>query len=149
MPATAQVTLAAASGSAVTGNLKLTASPGGVVMVGEIQGLTPGAHGFHLHEFGDCSAPDLKSAGEHLNPDKTEHGGGPTSTSRHLGDISNLMADAAGHAAVDSIIADSTLRDGGPKDLFGKAVIVHAMPDDYQSQPAGNSGARIACGVVK
>jgi Cu-Zn family superoxide dismutase len=146
---TAAATLAGASGASAGGELQFTAAAGGVNVTGQLTGLPPGSeHGFHLHERGDCSAPDAKSAGEHFNPDSAPHGG-PTAAARHLGDLPNVKADDAGGAAVDGTIAGATLRDGGPHDLVGKAVIVHAKVDDYTTQPSGNSGDRIACGIVQ
>ncbi|MEO6186001.1 MAG: superoxide dismutase family protein [Steroidobacteraceae bacterium] len=148
-PATAATVLAGASGSSVAGALQLVASNDGVTLTGELSGLAPNTeHGFHVHEIGDCSAPDAKSAGDHFNPDHAEHGG-PTSAAKHLGDIPNITSDATGQAAVNATIARATLRDGGPNDLAGRAVIVHAKRDDYATQPSGDSGDRIACGVVR
>jgi len=148
-PATAAALLAGASGSTVAGALQLAASSSGVTLTGEISGLSPNTeHGFHVHEIGDCSAPDAKSAGDHFNPEHAAHGG-PTSAAKHLGDIPNLQSDAAGHVAVNATIANATLRDGGPNDLAGRAVIVHAKRDDYMTQPSGDSGDRIACGVIR
>ncbi len=145
----AQAQLASASGSQVSGALQFTAVPDGVQIGGELTGLAPGTvHGFHVHEKGDCSAPDASSAGAHFNPGMAQHGG-PDSTARHLGDIPNVESDAAGNATVSALIAGATLKDGGPHDLLGKALVVHAKRDDYQSQPAGDSGERIACGVVE
>jgi Cu-Zn family superoxide dismutase len=148
-PAAAEATLAGASGSKVTGSLQLTASTTGVTLAGEISGLAPNTeHGFHVHEIGDCSAPDAKSAGDHFNPEHAAHGG-PTSATKHLGDIPNLQSDGSGKVAVNAMIGGATLRDGGPNDLVGRAVIVHAKRDDYMTQPSGDSGDRIACGVVR
>jgi Cu-Zn family superoxide dismutase len=149
-PATApsQVTLSGASGSKVTGNLALAATTDGVSISGQIIGLPPNSeHGFHVHETGDCSAPDAKSAGEHLNPTQAMHGG-PSTTQRHLGDLPNVQADASGMASISTTLAGATLHDGGANDLMGKALIVHAKRDDYATQPSGDSGDRIACGVI-
>jgi Cu-Zn family superoxide dismutase len=141
--------LKSASGSAVAGTLQFAVSSTGVAITGELNGLPASTtHGFHIHEKGDCSAPDAKSAGEHFNPTGQPHGD-PLSTATHLGDIPNVQSDAEGHASVNATITSATLRDGGPNDLVGKAVIVHAQPDDYETQPSGNSGDRIACGVVQ
>ena len=146
---TAEAKLSGASGSSVQGQLHLTATAGGVTISGEITGLKPATeHGFHVHETGDCSAPDAKSAGGHFNPAHVAHGG-PTSDVRHLGDIPNIQSDAAGHVTVSATIPGATLHDGGADDLVGKAFIVHAKPDDYQTQPSGDSGDRIACGVIQ
>lgn len=145
----AQAVLAGASGNEAAGVLQLTAAQGGVSITGEITGLSHNAqHGFHVHEIGDCSAPDASSAGGHLNPAGAGHGN-PQSPERHLGDMPNLTSDDAGKAVVSVTIPEATLHGGGPNDLVGRAVVVHAGRDDYVSQPAGDSGARIACGVVR
>jgi superoxide dismutase, Cu-Zn family len=145
----AQASLAGVSGRAVTGTLQLTSVPEGVSISGQVTGLAPSSpHGFHVHETGDCSAPDAKSAGDHFNPAKQNHGG-PEATERHLGDLPNLQSDATGNVSISTTIAGATLRDGGPNDLMGKALVVHAKRDDYVSQPAGDSGDRIACGVIR
>jgi superoxide dismutase, Cu-Zn family len=147
--ATAKAVLFGASGTSVSGELTLTADTSGVTVAGELNGLEPSTtHGFHVHETGDCSDPDAKSAGAHFNPDNSMHGA-PTSMPRHLGDLPNLEADAQGRTKVSATIGGATLRDGGPHDLMSKALIVHAMRDDYATQPAGDSGDRIACGVVR
>ena len=148
---TAMASLVAAPGSAAKGDLTLTAEGVAVRIQGEITGLTPGQeHGFHVHENGVCSLPDFASAGEHLNPTKDPHGG-PKSTARHLGDVPNVKADENGRASVDVAVQGATLvdPDGGPNQILGKALVVHAMPDDYKTQPSGGSGARIACGVIR
>jgi len=148
---TAQVSLTSAAGSSVKGNLTLTNQGTAVSIRGEITGLAPGKeHGFHVHEVGECSLPDFKSAGEHFNPTKDPHGG-PQSTARHLGDIPNAKADENGRATIDVSAKGLTLvdNDGAPTQILGKALVVHAMPDDYKTQPSGGSGARIACGVIR
>jgi Cu-Zn family superoxide dismutase len=148
---TVQVTLTAAAGSSAKGNLTLTNQGTAVSIRGEISGLAPGKeHGFHVHEVGQCSLPDFQSAGEHFNPTMDPHGG-PNSTARHLGDIPNAKADANGRATIDVNIKGATLvdKDGGPNQILGKSLVVHAMPDDYKTQPSGASGARIACGVIR
>lgn len=150
-PAAAVAQLTGKSGSEVTGELEFAATDGGVSVRGEIAGLTQGSeHGFHVHEKGDCSADDASTAGEHFNPGQMPHGG-PTmaASTRHVGDMPNVMADEQGHATINGSIADATLRDGGPNDLVGKAVVVHEKRDDYVTQPAGDSGERIACGVIR
>ncbi|MET0280529.1 MAG: superoxide dismutase family protein [Steroidobacteraceae bacterium] len=145
----AQAVLASASGSKVAGQLNLTVGASGVVVAGELSGLTPNTvHGFHVHENGDCSAPDASSAGAHFNPGHAAHGG-PETAAKHLGDIPNVQSDAKGNAVVNATISGATLRDGGANDVFGKAVVVHAKRDDYKTQPSGDSGDRIACGVVR
>jgi Cu-Zn family superoxide dismutase len=148
---TAKVSLTPAAGSSVQGNLTLSSEGLAVRIRGEITGLAPGKeHGFHVHEVGDCSLPDFTSAGEHFNPTKDPHGG-PRSKARHLGDMPNAKADENGRAAIDVSIEGATLtdKDGGPNQILGKALVVHAMPDDYKTQPSGGSGARVACGVIR
>jgi len=142
------VHLAGASGSLVSGSLQLAANARGVHVEGVIGGLAPGSsHGFHVHETGDCSAADAASAGGHFNPEASVHGRAG-SRHHHAGDIDNLVAGADGVAHVDLLLAGVTLGDGGRDDIAGRAFVVHTAPDDYQTQPSGNSGARIACGVV-
>lgn len=112
------------------------------------QGLKPDqAHGLHIHEVGDCSSGDGMSAGGHFNPHGKAHGN-PSSASHHAGDLPALQADKKGHASLDAIIDGVTLAPG-PASIVGRGLILHADPDDYQTQPTGNSGARIACGVIK
>jgi len=144
----ANITLAPASGSLVSG--KLTAEPidGGVRITGEIGGLPRGStHAIHIHEKGDCSAADATSAGGHFNPTQQPHGragSGP----HHGGDMDNIVADANGVARVHVRALGVTLG-GGATDIGGRAVIVHAAPDDYATQPTGNAGGRVACGVIQ
>lgn len=147
----AKASLTSATGRSVKGDLTLTNEGTAVAIRGEITGLDPGKeHGFHVHEIGQCSAPDFQSAGEHLNPTRDQHGD-PKSETRHLGDIPNLKADKDGRATIDVSLKGATLvdKDGGPNEILGKALIVHAMPDDYRTQPSGGSGARIACAVIR
>lgn len=141
--------LAALGESAVSGTLQFTGLEGGGVRVtGFITGLTPStAQAIHVHEVGDCSGKDGTRAGEHFNPGNNPHGA-PTDTAHHLGDMSNLRADSSGTANVDQLIAYATLHDASVNDLIGRSVIVHAQRDDYVSQPAGDSGARVACGII-
>jgi len=145
--AQAHVAMAPASASLVSGRLTLRAVPGGVRITGELGGLQRGGtHAIHIHEKGDCSAVDATSAGGHFNPQGQPHGragSGP----HHGGDMDNLVADARGVAKVDVQALGVTLG-GGAQDIVGRAVVVHAMADDYRSQPAGNAGARVACGVI-
>jgi Cu-Zn family superoxide dismutase len=129
----------------VKGVIYFTATDGGVDIVGEITGLKPGKHGFHIHEFGDCSSADPKCHGGHFNPDKKKHGG-PDSVERHVGDLGNITANGRGQAEIrmkDKLIALS-----GPHSIIGRAVIIHAGVDDMKTDPAGNAGDRIAGGVV-
>lgn len=150
-PASAIAQLQSKSGTSAVGDLQFTATDGAVSITGELSGLTAGSeHGFHVHEVGDCSAADASSAGQHWNPTNAQHGP-PTgdAASRHLGDLPNVVADEQGQAAITGALVGATLRDGGTNDVIGKAVVVHAKRDDYVSQPAGDSGNRIACGVIR
>jgi len=144
----ASAALAPASGSMVSGKLMLMPMGDGVHVTGDIGGLAPNStHGFHIHEKGDCSAADASSAGGHFNPSDEAHGRA-SAPHHHLGDNDNLVADANGVAHVDAHFAGIVLGGGGADDIVGKAVVVHANADDYASQPSGNAGARIACGVI-
>ena len=119
-----------------------------VRVVAYVQGLTPGReHGFHIHEAGDCSSPDGMSAKGHFNPSGKPHGN-PASAERHAGDLPALSAAKNGRAKLDTEVTGITVGPG-PNSIVGKGVIIHADPDDYKTQPTGNAGARIACGVVK
>jgi superoxide dismutase, Cu-Zn family len=134
-----------ASGSQVMGTVTFTNMSDGVQVVADVTGLTPGKHGFHIHEFGDCSAPDGASAGGHFNPTHKSHGA-PDAAERHAGDLGNLEADAAGKAHLEW--KDKMLKLSGENSVLGLAVIVHAKEDDLKSQPVGNAGGRLACGVI-
>lgn len=139
--------VAGASGSLVSGTLALVPLHGGLRVTGDIGGLAPGSHGFHIHQTGDCTAADAASAGGHFNPTGSGHGRAGTAT-HHAGDIDNIVADASGVAHVDVQLRGVSLGGGAATDVVGRALVVHAAPDDYRSQPAGNSGARIGCGVI-
>lgn len=135
-----------ASGSQASGTVKFTQVASRVRVDAQFRSLTPGAHGFHIHEKGDCSAPDATSAGGHFNPYAKKHGA-PDSPNSHSGDLGNLTADASGNATLTlwlDGISISTGKDG----VIGRAVIVHAGPDDLKTDPTGNAGGRIACGVI-
>ena len=115
---------------------------------GSVQGLAPDAEfGFHIHEKGDCSAPDASSAGAHFNPSNAQHGN-PAGETHHAGDMFNAKSDTQGVARIEVDVTGVTLGDGQPPDVLGKAVVMHEKPDDYATRPSGNSGARIACGVI-
>jgi Cu-Zn family superoxide dismutase len=144
----ASAALAPASGSQASGTLMLMPMGDGVHVTGDIGGLAPNStHGFHIHEKGDCSAADASSAGGHFNPSGDAHGRA-SAPHHHLGDNDNLVADASGVAHVNAHFPGAALGGGGANDVIGKAVVVHADADDYTSQPSGNAGARIACGVI-
>ncbi|HZH44022.1 MAG TPA: superoxide dismutase family protein [Lysobacter sp.] len=144
-----EVVLASASASLVSGKLALVPMGDGVHLSGEIGGLTPnGTHALHIHEKGDCSAADASSAGGHFNPNAAPHGRAGQGA-HHAGDMDNIVADARGVARVNAHARGVTLGDGGIADVAGRAVIVHAQADDYRTQPTGNAGARLACGVIR
>ena len=144
----AAVQIAPTQGNTVTGSLALASSAEGVHITGSIQGLKPDAEfGFHVHEKGDCTAPDGSSAGGHFNPTQAQHGN-PTGATHHAGDMLNIKSDAQGVAQVDVTAAGTSLNGDPGTDIMGKAIVVHEGPDDYATQPAGNSGKRIACGVI-
>ena len=140
--------LAPASGSLVSGKLVLRPMGDGVHISGEVGGLKPGdVRGFHIHEKGDCSAADASSAGGHFNPGGQAHGRAGQGA-HHAGDTDNIVADAKGVAKIDAHVTGVTLGGGAANDIAGRAIIVHANADDYSSQPTGNAGARVACGVI-
>jgi superoxide dismutase, Cu-Zn family len=144
--AKATVKLAPTANQTARGEVTFTAESGGVHVVGTFSGLVFGEHGFHVHEKGDCSAPDGASAGGHFNPGGKPHGA-RDAAARHAGDLGNLKADPYGLARVDFV--DSMLSLSGPDSIVGKAVIIHEKPDDFTTQPTGNAGARQACGVIE
>jgi Cu-Zn family superoxide dismutase len=133
-------------GNKVSGTVRFTEVADGVQIQAEIMGLNPGKHGFHVHEFGDCSATDLASAGAHFNPTNKPHAG-PDAPERHAGDMGNVEADASGAAKLTYVDHDISLTNDH-RSVIGRSVVVHAKADDLKSQPAGDSGARIACGVI-
>ena len=133
-------------GNKTRGTVVFIREPEGVRVVAEVTGLTPGKHGFHIHEKGDCSAPDATSAGGHFNPTGAPHGA-PTETRRHAGDFGNITANAQGVARFERV--DNMIKLDGPHSILGKAVIVHAKADDLKTQPTGDAGGRVACGVIE
>jgi Cu-Zn family superoxide dismutase len=133
------------SGSKVHGHLTFTQKGHTVEIKGEITGLTPGKHGFHVHEFGDISSKDGMSTGGHYDPDHGKTHGRPGDEKRHVGDLGNITADDDGKAAIN--ITDSVISLHGPHSVVGRAIIVHAKEDDY-SQPVGNAGGRVGAGVI-
>jgi Cu-Zn family superoxide dismutase len=147
-PKAVEAVMTPTDGNSAAGTLRVTVVPDGVHIQGRLTGLTPGStHGFHIHEHGDCSAPDASTAGGHFNPTKTEHGD-PAGMTHHSGDIANQIADAQGTIDVDVTVHGVSFDSGLSDDVLGRALIVHRDADDYTSQPAGNSGPRIACGVI-
>jgi superoxide dismutase, Cu-Zn family len=143
--------LAATKGSEASGTATFSsAGKDGVRLMIEVSGLKPNAqHGLHVHEKGDCSAPDATSAGPHFSLQGQEHGS-HEGDKYHAGDLGNLQADAQGKAKKTLVVPDSKLSlTTGPSSVVGRAIVVHGGPDDLKSQPAGNSGPRIACGVIE
>ena len=136
-------------GFSVSGAISFDQEPEGMRITGELVGLSPGNHGFHIHEFGDCSAPDGKSAGGHFAPNGNPHGGPQAAVDkRHAGDLGNVYADENGYVLVNILNEELTLLNG-PKAVIGKSVIVHAGSDDYTSQPSGDAGKRAGCGIIE
>lgn len=136
------------SGSKVTGKAVFTELPsGGVKVEVWIENATPGVHGIHLHETGDCSAPDAKSAGAHFNPAGNPHAG-PADAHRHNGDWGNITVGADGKGHLD-VTTDMLTVKPGPNSVVGKAVVFHEKADDLKTQPSGDAGGRFGCGVVK
>jgi Cu-Zn family superoxide dismutase len=134
--------------SKVSGIVTFTQKDGEVEVTGEITGLTPGKHGFHVHEFGDVSSADGMATGPHFDPDMTKHHGGPEDAAkeRHGGDLGNIEADDSGKATIKMM--DKVIQLHGPHSIIGRALIVHGKADDLKSQPAGDAGPRIAQGVI-
>jgi len=132
-------------GNSVTGTVIFTETSDGVKVMADIKGLTPGKHGFHIHEFGDCSSPDGTSAGGHFNPENKSHGA-PMDMNRHMGDMGNVVAGADGSAHLEYV--DHMIQLSGPESIIGHSMILHKSEDDMKTQPTGNAGPRVACGVI-
>jgi Cu-Zn family superoxide dismutase len=113
----------------------------------DVGGLSPGKHGAHVHEKGDCSAHDAKSAGEHFNPEGHPHGLPPREP-RHIGDFGNIEVGEDGRGHLDTVAPGANLRENDPHSFVGRAMVIHAKPDDG-SQPSGNAGERIGCGEIR
>jgi Cu-Zn family superoxide dismutase len=154
------MTQPATTGNAATADLKnaggqsvgvatLTEVPGAVRILVEVRGLPPGAKGVHIHEVGTCEGPQFTSAGGHFNPEKKQHGTmnpqGP-----HAGDLPNITIDGSGNGRLETTTNRVTLAGGAASvfDADGSAVVIHAGPDDFKTDPTGNSGGRIVCGVI-
>lgn len=143
---TATAVLEPRSGSTVQGLAAFSAREGGVEATVTVTGATPGEHGLHIHERGDCSAADASSAGGHFAPEGKPHG--PPGEGSHAGDMGNIVVDEAGAGVATVFLPDVTIEPGEPTTIAGKALVVHERADDLVSQPSGDSGGRVACGVI-
>jgi Cu-Zn family superoxide dismutase len=143
----ASATLSPTSGSTASGTMKLTQLADGSVRVTvDLTGVPPGVHGFHIHDKGDCG-DNGNAAGGHFNPAATAHGA-PAADPHHAGDFGNVTADSDGRVRSEFTTRSITVA-AGPNSAVGHAVILHANPDDLVTQPTGNAGGRIACGIVQ
>lgn len=143
---TLTVPIEARSGSSLTGTATLTATEGGVRVLVSISGVSPGKHGSHVHEKGDCTAPDGASAGSHFNPGGHAHAL-PQGSPRHLGDLGNVEVGADGKGVLELVAEGANLDPGDPASFLGRSIIVHEKEDDG-GQPNGNAGGRIGCAVI-
>jgi superoxide dismutase, Cu-Zn family len=134
------------SGSSTTGTATFKEDSDQVTLTLEVSGATPGRHGAHIHEKGDCSAADASSAGGHWNPASKTHG--TADANHHLGDLGNIDIGQDGRGALTLSKKEWKIGDGSTEDVVGKAVVIHASEDDLMTDPAGNSGSRVACGVI-
>lgn len=140
------VTMGPTAGSNVNGELRIEERSDGIWITGNLTGLTPGEHGFHIHEKGDCSAHDASSAGGHFKGGHEKHGA-PTDPEHHAGDLGNITADADGSATIAVLGRGLTLT--GENGVESRAIIVHSGADDMTSQPSGNAGSPVACGTIR
>jgi len=147
MPAgKASATIEGRSGSSLTGTAEFMVHGGQMMVTVSVKGATPGVHAVHIHEKGDCSAPDATSAGAHFNPGGHQHGS-PDSKERHAGDFGNMTVAADGTGSL--MVHTDMLTMEGPNSVVGRAIIIHEKEDDFVTQPTGNAGGRIGCGVIK
>jgi len=143
----AMVVLSSTQSSPVHGVVTFLRTGGATRISANLSGFKPNtSHGMHIHEKGDCSARDAASAGEHFNPTSSQHGS-PSAAPHHGGDLGNVTADSKGEVFTSFDIEDGAFG-SGPDSIIGRGLIVHADTDDLKSQPAGNSGARVACGLI-
>jgi len=145
-PTTAQANMKPAKKQKTKGVIHFTQNGTKLKVEAMIEGLKAGPHGFHIHENGDCSAPDFSSAGGHFNPGGKAHGA-PSASEKHVGDMGNLIADSKGKAKLTLELDGISL--SGPESIIGKSVIIHEKADDLKTAPTGNAGGRWACGVIE
>jgi Cu-Zn family superoxide dismutase len=144
----ATATLQPTKGSSTAGSATFTQKGGKVLVAANITGLKPNQeHGFHIHDKGDCSSGDGMSTGGHFNPQAKPHAH-PSTPDRHAGDMPAVRADDYGNASLSAELDIITVAEG-PTGIVGRGLIVHAQPDDFKTQPTGNAGARLACGVIQ
>jgi superoxide dismutase, Cu-Zn family len=131
------------------GTATLTQVSGGVRIVIDAKGMPPGPHGVHIHEVGKCEGPQFTTAGAHFNPDKKQHGT-MNPQGAHAGDLPNLTIATGGTGRLETLTERITLGSGATSvfDADGSSIVVHAGPDDFKTDPTGNSGGRLACGVI-
>lgn len=143
----ASAVLTSTQNSNVSGLVTFRQKNKAVQVTVEVKGLVPNSeHGFHVHEKGDCSSGDGMSAGGHFNPDNASHGA-HTNPQHHVGDLPSLKADAQGNVKLSFESSSISLLDGA-SNIVGRGLIVHRDPDDFKTQPTGNSGPRLSCGVI-
>ena len=144
----ANAVLLAADGSS-RGTARVTEASDGLHVVVDAKGLTPGMHAVHVHGTGNCTPPDFTSAGGHWNPTARQHGR-DNPAGMHMGDMPNMIAGADGSGQMEYVIPGARLGSGGMPmlDADGAAIVIHAQADDNKSDPAGNAGGRVACGVI-
>lgn len=144
----ASATIEPKSGSTVTGTATFTQlAAGGVRVHVHVEHAPPGMHGLHVHEKGDCSDPEAKNAGGHFNPRGMPHAG-PTAVQRHAGDLGNIEVKDNGEGDLE-ITSDLLTVRPGPNSVVGRSIVFHEKPDDFATQPTGNSGGRLGCGVIR
>ncbi len=145
----AMAQISSASGSTLTGEATFTDNGDGTVTLNlNVQGATPGEHALHLHQNGDCSAPDATSAGGHWNPSMTDHGKREEGATYHAGDIDNIVVGADSTGTLTMTVKGWSVGGDENTNVIGRAIIIHAQADDFVSQPAGAAGAREGCGVI-
>jgi Cu-Zn family superoxide dismutase len=147
MPGKVTTAIESRSGSTLTGSAEFVAHGGMLMITVKVKGGPPGVHAVHIHEKGDCSAPDASSAGGHFNPGGHQHGA-PEAAEHHAGDLGNMTIGEDGTGSLMIHSKDLTLAEGAGS-VLGKSIIIHEKSDDFVTQPTGNAGGRIGCGVIK